>query len=71
MDGISYDEGHHFWDGRLLFCEKGLLTGDEVVADHKTVWPFGHKARDLPVEIIDVMLGPVNLGAGWAEQAVE
>ena len=61
VDGIANDQGDCIWHGYLGFDRVGNLAGLAVKATKNSQGMLGRVGINLPVEVDDVMLGPLNL----------
>jgi hypothetical protein len=61
MSGIADNQGEVRRNGFLGFGSNGRLSGFGIAIDDELERALSQKGVNLPVEIVDVMLGPFNL----------
>jgi len=61
VNGIAGNESEIVRYGMIGFDSNGTVSSLWLHSDHKLEGSLGEVALDLPVEVIDVMIGPLNL----------
>jgi hypothetical protein len=61
VDGVADHKGKVRWDGLIGLDDHGALASLWIIPNDRFDRLFGQKLAELPVEIVDVMLGPFNL----------
>ena len=67
MDRVSDNQSEAIWDGFIAYDFEGSLCSLWVNANNDFERAARQKGVDLPVQIIDVVLGPFNLESGSAK----
>lgn len=60
VNGIANDKGKFFWDGFIGFDEKNALGALWINCLHQNERHLGKERFNIPMQIIDVMFGPLN-----------
>ena len=58
---VADDCGEQVWDGGVGFDAQGTLTDLSIRLHDKAVAALGEEGLDLPIQVVDVMFGPLDL----------
>jgi hypothetical protein len=60
MDRVPDNKPKFIWNGFLCFDSGGGLPGLRLMVDEQREWFLGEKGFNSPVEVVDVVLGPLD-----------
>jgi len=60
VNGIPDDKGKRFWDGFICMDRQMKFRQVWILGEHETERALSQIGINLPIQIIDVLLGPVN-----------
>jgi hypothetical protein len=64
VDGVTENKREGFWYGAVGFGEYFQLSSLALISDHELEWTLREEGIHSPVEIVDVMYGPLNFEIG-------